>query len=94
MQCSCEGFINKEWKNEYNRKSYFDNSDASTGQVFMLLNAVQSNNEDESDKLMNDFDTEFIAPEEIEFTDNQGNVSALTLEANIHIVDQGITHTK
>ena len=43
---------------------------------------------------MNDFDTEFIAPEEIEFTDNQGNVSALTLEGNVYIVDQGTTHTK
>ena len=49
---------------------------------------------DETEKLMNDFDTKFIAPEEIELTDNQGNVSALTLEANVHIVDQGTTHTK
>ena len=44
--------------------------------MFTLLDAVQSNNEDEIDELMNDFDTEFIAPEEIELTDNQGNVSA------------------
>ena len=43
---------------------------------------------------MNDFDTEFIAPEEIELTDNQGNVSALRLEANLHIVNQRTTHTK
>ena len=49
-----------------NRKRHFDiDSDASTGQVFTLLDAVQSNNEDEIDELMNDFDTEFIAPEEI-----------------------------
>ena len=60
----------------------------------MLLDAVQSNNEDEIDELMNDFDMEFIAPEDIELTDNQGNVSALTLETNVHIVDQGTTHTK
>ena len=78
-----------------NRKRHFDiDSDASMGQVSTLLDAVQSNNEDEIDKLMNDFDTEFIALEEIELTDNQGNVSALTLEANIHIVDQETTHTK
>ena len=78
-----------------NQKRHFDiDSDASTVQVFMLLDFVQSNNEDEIDKLMNDFDTEFIAPEEIGFTDNQGNVSALTLEGNVHIVDQGTTHTK
>ena len=37
---------------------------------------------------------EFVAPEEIELTDNPGNVSAFTLEANVHIVDQKITHTK
>ena len=77
------------------RKRHFDiDNDASTGQVFTLLDAVQSNNEDEIEELMNDFGTEFIAPEEIELTENQGNVSALTLEANVHIVDQGTTHTK
>ena len=78
-----------------NQKRHFGiNSDASTGQVFTLLDAVQSNNEDEIDELMSDFDTEFIAPEEIEFTDNQGKESALALKANAHIVDQGTTHTK
>ena len=69
-------------------------SDASTGQVFTILDAVKSNNEDEINKLINDFDTEFIASKQIEPTDNQGNVSALTLEANLHIVDRGTTHTK
>ena len=61
--------------------------------MFTLLDAVQSNNEDEIDELMNDFDTEFIAPEEIELTDSPGNMSALTLEANVHIADQWTTHT-
>ena len=69
-------------------------SDASTGQVFTILDAVKSNNEDEINELINDFDAEFIASKEIEPTDNQGNVSALTLEANLHIVDRGTTHTK
>ena len=55
---------------------------------------MQSDTEDEIDQLMNDFDTEFTAPEEIEFTDNPGNVSALTLEANVHVVDHGTTYTK
>ena len=60
-----------------NRERHFDiDSDASTRQVFTLLDAVQSNNEDEIDELTNDFDTKFIAPEEIELTDNQVNVSA------------------
>ena len=52
----------------------------------MLMNAVRSDNEDEIAELMNDFDTEFIAPEEIELTGNPGNVNALTLEANVHVV--------
>ena len=78
-----------------NQKRHFDiDSDASTSQVFTLLDAAQSNNEDEIDEMINDFDVEFIAPEEIELTDNQGNVSTLTLEANVNIVDQGTTHTK
>ena len=63
-------------------------------QVFKLLDAEQSNNENETDKLINDFNTEFIAPEKIELTDNPDNVSALTLEVNVHVVDQGTTHTK
>ena len=48
-------------------------------QIFMLLDAVQSDNKDGSDKLINDFDTEFKAPEEIELTGNPDNVGALTL---------------
>ena len=40
------------------------------------------------DELMNDSDTEFIAPEEIELTDQ------LTPLANVHFADEGITHTK
>ena len=78
-----------------NRKRHFDiDSDASTVQVFMLLDAAQSNNEDETDELMNDFYIEFIAPEEIKLSDNQGNVSALTLEANVHIVETNKKRTK
>ena len=68
-------------------------TDASTDQVSTLLDAVQTDNEDEINELMNDFDTECIAPEEIQLTDNPGNVGALWLEVNIHIVDQGTTHT-
>ena len=54
---------------------------------------MQSDSKDEIDQLMNDFYQEFIAPEEIEFTGNPGNVSALTLKANVHVVDKGTTHT-
>ena len=60
----------------------------------MLLDTVQSNNENVIEKLMNDSDTEFIAPEEIELTGNPENASVLTPEANVHVVDKGTTHTK
>ena len=60
----------------------------------MLLDTVQSNNENVIEKLMNDSDTEFIAPEEIELTGNPENASVLAPEANVHVVDKGTTHTK
>ena len=56
-------------------------------QVFTLLDAVQSDNENEKHELIEDSDTEIIAPEEIELTDNPGNESVLTLEPNVHFVD-------
>ena len=43
------------------------------------------------DELINHSDTEFIAPEEIELTDN---AIILTPEANVYVVDEGATHTK
>ena len=49
-----------------NPKRHFDiGSAASTGQLFTLLDAVQSNNQGDIDELMDDFDMEFIAPEEM-----------------------------
>ena len=40
-----------------NLKRHFDfDSDASTGQVFTLLDAVQNNNEDDIDELMDNVD--------------------------------------
>ena len=50
---------------------------------------MQSDIEDEIEKLMNDFDTEFIAPEEIELTDFPGKMSSLILEANDHVLTKG-----
>ena len=47
----------------------------------------QSDNENEKHELIKDSDTEIIAPEEIELTDNPGNESVLTLEPNVHFVD-------
>ena len=48
--------------NNYQKVHFDIDSDASTDQVFMLLDAVHSDNEDEIDQLMNDFNTEFIVP--------------------------------
>ena len=61
-------------------------------QIFALLGTVQSDHEDETGEFMNDCDTEFIAREEIELTDNPDNASVLTPEANVHVVVE-ITHT-
>ena len=57
-------------------------------QIFALLDTVHSYNEDEIDELMNDSDTEFIAPEANVFT------SVLRPEVSFHFVDEGTTHTK
>ena len=79
----------------YNQKRHFHiDSEASMTQVFTLLDTVQSDNEDEIDELMNDFDTEFIAPKEMKLAGNPSNVSALRLQANANVADQGTTHTK
>ena len=80
--------------NNNQKRPFHIDSDASTDQVFTLLDAVQSDNKDEINELMNDFDTECRAPEEIELTDTPGTVSASILEVNIHVVDHGTTHTK
>ena len=79
-----------------NPKRHFHiDSDASTDQVLKLLDAVLSENEDEINELMNDFDTKFIAPEEIELTDNPENVRLeFDIEANVHVVEKGTTHTR
>ena len=67
-----------------NRKTYFHiDSGTSTDQTFALLDKVQSNNEDNIDEFMNDFDTEFIVSEEIKLTYNPANTSVLTSEANV-----------
>ena len=42
---------------------------------------------------MNDVDTEFVAAEETELTDNPDSASFLIPEASIHVVDEGTTHT-
>ena len=55
--------------NSHKRHFHID-CGASTDQLFTSLDTMQIHNEDETDKLMNDPDTELIAPEEIELTGN------------------------
>ena len=67
-----------------NRKTYFyiDNG-TSMDQIFTLWDIVQNDKKDKTDKQMNDCDTEFRASKEMELTDNPGNASVLTPEANV-----------
>lgn len=72
-----------------NRKiNFHTDSDTSMDQGFTLLGGVQSDNEDGSDKLMNVFDTKFIAPEEVKLTDNPDNTNSLRLGSNVPVVDK------
>ena len=57
-------------------------------QVFTLLDTVQRDNEDEIDELMNNSGAEFIASEEIELISNPDDASVLTVEANVHVIDE------
>ena len=76
-----------------NWKRYFHiDSGTSTDEIFVLLDAVQSDTDDDIDELMNDSDKEFIAPAEIKIIEY--NTSVLAQEANGHVFDEGITHIK
>ena len=64
------------------RKRYFHiDENASSEQIYALLHDVESADEDDIDKLMNDCDTEFIAEEK-----NYTRSSLTTPEANLHVV--------
>ena len=81
--------------NNNQEKIFHISSDTSTGKILALLDTVQSDNEDEIDELINDYNTEFIALEEFKLTGNLDNASVLTPEANFYVVDdEGTTHTK
>ena len=78
-----------------NRKLYFHiDSGTSADQIFALLDIAHCDNEDETEKLMNDSDTEFIAPEDIKLTGNRENASVLTSEASAPVVDKLETKKK
>ena len=67
------------------RKRYFNiDENASTEQIYALLDDVESADEDYIDSLMNDSHTEFI--NEITQAAILQNISLATAEANLHIV--------
>ena len=65
------------------RKKYFHiDENASSEQI----NDVESADEDDIDNLMNDFDTEFIAQEEITQAANTQDTFLTTAEANLDVI--------
>ena len=68
-------------------KRYFHiDKNASSEQIYALLDDVESANEDNIDNLVNDSDTEFIAQEEITEPASIQDTSLTSFEANLHIV--------
>ena len=74
--------------------------DTTSEQVPVLLDAVESDEEDEIDNLMNDSDTKFIMEEEIAVEKNENNSNdggdLLVPDTNVHIVlaENGEDETK
>ena len=54
--------------------------------MYALLNNVDSDNEEETDNLINDSETGFIGHEEILPANNTLNTLLATPEANIHLI--------
>ena len=71
----------------HGRKRYFHiDENASSEQIYALLDVVGSADKDDIDNLMNDSDTEFIAEEEITQAASTQDTSLTTPEANLHVV--------
>ena len=69
------------------RKRYFHiDENASSEQIYGLLDDVETAGKDEIDNLMNDSDTEFIADEEITQAASTQDTSLTIPEANLHAV--------
>ena len=69
------------------RKRYFHiDENASSEQIYSLLDDVESDDKNNIDNLMNDSDTEFIAEEEIAQVASTQDTSLTTPEANLHVV--------
>ena len=71
----------------HGRKRYFYiDENASSEQIYSLLDDVESDHKNDIDNLMNDSDTEFIAEEETAQTASTWDTSLTTPEANLHVV--------
>ena len=69
------------------RKTYFHiEENASSEQVYALLDDLESADEDDIDCLTNDSDTDFIAEEETTQAASPQDTSLTTPEANLHVV--------
>ena len=69
------------------RKRYFHMyKNASSEEIFALLDDLKSKDKDDIDKLMNDSNTEFIAEEEIVQAASTQGTSLTTQGANLHII--------
>ena len=69
------------------RKRYFHiDENASSEQIYALLDDVESADEDDIDNLMNDSDTEFIAEEQITQAASTQGTYLTTPEPNLYVV--------
>ena len=69
------------------RKRYFHiDENASSEQIYTLLDDVESAGKDGIDNLMNDSDSEHIAEEKITWAASTQDTSLTTPETNLHVV--------
>ena len=69
------------------RNRYFHiDENASSEQIYALLDVAGSADKDDIDNLMNDSDTEFIAEEEVTQAARKQDIFLTTPEANLHVV--------
>ena len=69
------------------RKRYFHiDENPSSEQIYALLNYVKSAHDDDIDKLMNNYDTEFITEEQITQAVGTQDTSLTTPGATLHVV--------
>ena len=69
------------------RKRYFHiDENASSEQIYALLDDVEGDDKNDTDNLINDSDTDFIAEEEPTQATSTQDASLTTPEANLHVV--------